>query len=86
MLKAAQQLAAGDRFGAERDDGIAALAGYVIVVVIEATLGDARASCEGMQLIQRRIADKMSPDGAVGGPDGLVDQHGHGAIAVIGRS
>ena len=32
-----------------------------------------------LQLIQRSIADEVSPDGAVGRPHGLVDQHGHGA-------
>src|SRR5487761_2419954 len=28
----------------------------------------------------------MGPDGAVSGPDGLVDQHGHGAIIKSGTS
>jgi hypothetical protein len=36
-----------------------------------------------MQLIQRRIAHEVGPDGTVGWPDGLVDQHGHGAMISV---
>lgn len=59
----------------EFDEASVAFCRHVVVVEIEAAPGEPRSVCEGVQLIERGIADQMRPQCSMGWPHGLVDQN-----------
>lgn len=59
-------------------DGLGAqLFGDVVVIALEAALGDTEQSSEVMELLQGRVADEVAPPPAAPGPVGVVDEQGH---------
>ena len=72
------QLARGDLLGAEGDDRVVPLRRHVVVVAVEAALGDAELAGEGVQLVVRRVAGQVRPQPAAAGHGGRVD-HDHPA-------
>lgn len=53
------------------------LRGYVVVVEVEASLGNASLPRDGMEFLERGVAHEMTPDSSVSRPQGRVDEGGH---------
>ncbi len=71
------ELARADELGPEREELLVALGRHVVVVQVEAPRGDPRGRGEGVELLERAVADQVPPDPAVAGPQRRVDEHGH---------
>ena len=78
--EARHELTGGDRGGAGGDDVVVPLGGDVVVVAVEAALGDAQAPGEDVQLVEVRVAHQMRPHAAVRRPERVVDEDRHDPI------
>ena len=76
-VESGNDLARGDRDGALRYCLIPVLIRNVIVISLEATLGDSKLARERVQLLDRRVADEVTPQPIVRGPDRGVDEDRH---------
>ena len=75
----AHQLARGDRLGTGGDDLVVPLGGHVVVVPVEAALGDAERPGEDVQLVVVGVAGQVRPEPAVASGVRRVDQDRHPA-------
>ena len=83
LLKAAQEFASSHGHRALRHEVRDAVLGHVVVVVVEAAPRDPRRCREGVELFVGLVADQVRPDGAMGGPDGRIDEDGH--VVIVDR-
>ncbi len=79
----ADQLARGHRLDAAGDDLVVPLRRHVVVVAVEAALGDAELAGEGVQLVERRVAGQVRPHPAARGHGGRVDHERHQSRAPV---
>src|SRR5690606_32595205 len=77
LREPADEVAAGRGHGPGGDDRVAPFRGHVVVVALEGAGRDPGAAGEGVQLLERDVADDVAPEPAVGGPDRGVDPDRH---------
>src|SRR5690606_39054695 len=75
--QAADELAGVDLDGAELDEARDELGRHVVVVEVERARRELGACGEGVELVERGVADEVAPEPAVAGPHRGVDEHGH---------
>lgn len=78
------------RGSASADESLITLVGHVVMVEVEGTRRDVVGFCERVEFLQRRVADQVRPQHAVGGPLRGIDQDRHrmivGTVADVGTA
>ncbi len=74
---ASDEILAGHLDGSGGNHGIPVGTGHVVVISIEAPLGDADPGREGVQLLERLVADQVAPHPPTPCPGRRVNQNRH---------